>query len=338
MRYKSGLAGYLVWAIVPALLLIRWQGKFVRDSVQLARYTPPPEVVALAKQANMSEDGRRAFYLTTPTIEAKKVGLKLCDSHSTEKTVILGCYVSSKGIFIQKVTDKRLAGTMQVTAAHEMLHAVYHSHLSEGDRKEIGAELVRVFDGLNNPRLKKLIQIYRNRNPEQVSSELHSFLGTEVPNLSPKLEQHYAKYFVDRATVVAMAQRNEQTFAQIVNKAEVIDRQLKSMKADLDRREQSVKEQGGNIEQQRRQLERIGNGNPEEYNNRLVGFNQQVNSYNGQIQVLKQQITTYNRLVNSYNTLSSEEKSLNESLRNGGSPQVLPSAPQEVAPVSPQGN
>jgi hypothetical protein len=334
MRYKSGLAGYLVWAIVPAVLLLRWQGKFVSDSVQLARYTPPPEVAALAQQANMSEDGRRAFYLTTPTIEAKKVGLKLCDSHSTEKTVILGCYVSSKGIFIQKVTDKRLSGTMQVTAAHEMLHAVYHNHISEGERSDIDIELLRFFGTLNNPRLKKLIQIYNDRNPKQVASELHSFLGTEVPNLSPKLEQHYAKYFVDRATVVAMAQKNEQTFAQIVNKAEVIDRQLKSMKADLDRREQSVKEQGGNIEQQRRQLERIGNGNPEEYNNRLIGFNQQVNSYNGQIQILKQQITTYNRLVNSYNALSSEEKSLNESLRNGGSPQVLPSAPQEVAPVS----
>jgi uncharacterized protein YdcH (DUF465 family) len=334
MRYKSGLAGYLVWAIVPALLLIRWQGKFVSDTVQLARYTPPPEVAALALQANMSEDGRRAFYLTTPTIEAKKVGLKLCDNHSTEKTVILGCYVSSKGIFIQKVTDKRLSGTMQVTAAHEMLHAVYHNHISEGDRKEIDTELVRFFETLNNPRLKKLIQIYRDRNPKQVTSELHSFLGTEVPNLSPKLEQHYAKYFVDRATVVAMAQKNEQTFAQIVSKAEALDRQLKSMKGDLDRREQQVKEQGSNIEQQRRQLERIGN--PEEYNNRLISFNQQVHSYNGQIQILKQQITNYNRLVSSYNALSSEEKSLNESLRNGGSPQVLPSAPQEVAPVSQQ--
>jgi polyhydroxyalkanoate synthesis regulator phasin len=336
MRYKSDLAVCLLWAILPALLLIRWQGKFVRDSVQLARYTPPPEVAALARQANMSEDGRRAFYLTTPTIEAKKVGLKLCDSHSTEKTVILGCYVSSKGIFIQKVTDKRLAGTMQVTAAHEMLHAVYHNHLSEGERREIGAELINVFDGLNNPRLKKLIQIYRDRNPDQVSSELHSFLGTEVSKLSPKLEQHYAKYFVDRATVVAMAQKNEQTFAQIVSKAEAIDRQLKSMKSDLDRRQQNVKEQGSSIEQQRRQLERIGN--PDDYIGRLTSFNQRVSAYNGQIQVLKQQIINYNRLVNSYNALSSEEKSLNESLRTGGSPQVLPSAPQEVAPGAPQEN
>jgi hypothetical protein len=337
MRYKSGLAGYLVWAIVPALLLIRWQGKFLSDSVQLARYTPPPEVAALARQANMSEDGRRAFYLTTPKIEAKKVGLKLCDKHSTEKTVILGCYVSSKGIFIQKVTDKRLSGTMQVTAAHEMLHAVYHNHMSEGERNEINAELALVFENLNNPRLKKLIQIYQDRDPRQVSSELHSFLGTEVSNLSPKLEQHYARYFVDRATVVAMAQKNEQTFAQIVNKAELINQQLKNMKGDLDRREQNVKEQGLNIEQQRRQLERIGN--PEEYNNRLVGFNQQVNNYNGQIQVLKRQITNYNRLVNSYNALSSEEKSLNESLRNGDSPQVRPSvAPLEVTPGNPQEN
>jgi uncharacterized protein YdcH (DUF465 family) len=329
MKYKSGLGGYLLWAIVPALLLVRWQAKYVGDSIQLARYTPPPEVAELAQQTHMSEDGRRAFYLTTPTIEAKKEGLNFCANHGTEKTVILGCFVSSKGIFIQKVTDARLAGTMQVTAAHEMLHAVYHNHLSDGERYELDQELQRVFDEMNNPRLKKLIQIYRDRSPRQVSSELHSFLGTEVSKLSPKLEQHYARYFVDRSTVVAMAQKNEQTFTKIVDKAEKIDRQLKAMRTNLDNREQSVKDQGASIEQQRRALEQIKN--PDEYNSRLVGFNQQVNSYNSQVQVLRQEIATYNRLVNSYNALSSEEKSLNESLRTGGSPQkVSPSVPEEV--------
>jgi hypothetical protein len=334
MKYKSGsLGSYLVWAIVPTWLLISWQGKYVKDSVQLARYTPPPEVAALAKQANMSEDGRRAFYLTTPTIEAKKVGLKFCEKKGAEKTVILGCFVSSKGIFIQKVTDQRLAGTMQVTAAHEMLHAVYHNHLSEGERTDIDLELNRVFNELNNPRLKKLIQIYRDNNAKQVNSELHSFLGTEVAKLSPKLEQHYAKYFVDRATVVAMAQKNEQTFAQIVTKAEEIDRKLKKMKVELDQREKSVKDQGVSIEQQRRELEHIGS--PDEYNRRLIGFNQNVGGYNAQVRSLRQEIANYNRLVNSYNALSSEEKSLNDSLRNGGNPQTVPSAaPQEVAPAN----
>jgi hypothetical protein len=37
MKQKSGLGRYLVWAIVPALLLIRWQGKYVGDSIQLAK-------------------------------------------------------------------------------------------------------------------------------------------------------------------------------------------------------------------------------------------------------------------------------------------------------------
>jgi uncharacterized protein YdcH (DUF465 family) len=320
MKYKSGLGRSLVWAIAPALLLMRWQGKYVGESIQLARYTPSSEVAELANQSNMSENGRRAFYLTNPTIEAKKVGLNFCANHGTEKTVILGCFVSSKGIFIQKVTDKRLAGTMQVTAAHEMLHAVYHNHLSEGERTDIDAELNRVFNNLNNPRLKKLIQIYRDRSPKQVNSELHSFLGTEVRQLSPKLEEHYAKYFIDRATVVALAQKNEQTFARIVEKAEEIDRQLKTIKVDLDQREKSVREQGTSVEQQRRELGRISN--PSDYNRRLIGFNQQVNGYNSQVQVLKQEIANYNRLVSSYNALSSEEKSLNESLRNGGVPKI----------------
>jgi hypothetical protein len=260
----------------------------------LLNYNPPSEVSQLATQANMSDEGRKVFYLTTPTIEAKKVGLKLCTSSDAEKTITLGCYVSGQGIFIQKVTDERLAGTMQVTAAHEMLHAVYHEHLSSSERTEIDQELLRVFDNLNNPRLKKLIQIYRDRNPSHVSSELHSFLGTEVVNLGPKLEQHYGKYFDNRSNLVAMAQRKEQLFAGIENKAGGIEQQLQTLKNQIDGREKTLQQMS------------------------LAGIvtDDQKRLYNAHIEALHQETDYYNQLVGSYNGLSSEGSSLNDSLQN----------------------
>ena len=229
-RTEQPLGRYLLWAILPAFLIVRGISKPVLQRVQLLNYNPPAEVSQLATQANMSDEGRKVFYLTTPTIEGKKVGLKLCTSSDAEKTITLGCYVSGQGIYIQKVTDNRLAGTMQVTAAHEMLHAVYHEHLSSSERAEIDQELLRVFDKLNNPRLKKLIQVYRNRNPSHVNSELHSFLGTEVANLGPKLEQHYGKYFVSRAELVALAQQKDRLFAGIEDNAGGIEQQLRLLK------------------------------------------------------------------------------------------------------------
>jgi hypothetical protein len=290
----SSWGRYLLWAVLPTLLVVRVVSKPVSQRFQLLNYNPPSEVSQLATQANMSDEGRKVFYLTTPTIEAKKVGLKLCTSSDAEKTITLGCYVSGQGIFIQKVTDERLAGTMQVTAAHEMLHAVYHEHLSSSERTEIDQELLRVFDNLNNPRLKKLIQIYRDRNPSHVSSELHSFLGTEVVNLGPKLEQHYGKYFDNRSNLVAMAQRKEQLFAGIENKAGGIEQQLQTLKNQIDGREKTLQQMS------------------------LAGIvtDDQKRLYNAHIEALHQETDYYNQLVGSYNGLSSEGSSLNDSLQN----------------------
>jgi hypothetical protein len=288
----NSLGRYLLWAILPTLFVVRGISKPVAQRFQLLNYNPPSEVSQLATQANMSDEGRKVFYLTTPTIEAKKVGLKLCTSSDAEKTITLGCYVSGQGIFIQKVTDERLAGTMQVTAAHEMLHAVYHEHLSSSERTEIDRELLRVFDNLNNPRLKKLIQIYRDRTPSHVSSELHSFLGTEVADLGPKLEQHYGKYFADRAKLVAMAQHKEQLFTGIENKSEEIEQQLQTLKNQIDSRGKTLQ-----------QMSAAG-----------IATEDQKRLYNAHVEALQQETDYYNQLVGSYNGLSSEGSSLNAGL------------------------
>ncbi len=294
---KSSLSRYLLWAISPTLLVMHGVSKPVLQRLQLLNYNPPSEVSRLATQANMSDEGRQIFYLTTPMIESKKVGLQLCSSSDAKKTITLGCYVSGKGIFIQKVTDERLAGTMEVTAAHEMLHAVYHEHLSSSEKAEIDRELLRVFDTLNNPRLKKLIQIYRDRNPSHVNSELHSFLGTEVVNLGPKLERHYGKYFVDRAELVAMAQQKDRLFAGIENETGGIDQQLKILKTQMDSREKTLREMHTVM----------GNGTTTEDQKRL---------YNAHLQALQKETEYYNQLVATYNGLSSEGSSLNDSLQN----------------------
>jgi hypothetical protein len=291
-RNSGNLGRYLVWAILPAILIIQRQSKPLLERIQLANYKPPTEVSELATQASMSAEGRRAFYLNTPKLEVQKEGLNLCASHDTKKTIILGCYVAGKGIYIQKVTDERLAGTMQITAAHEMLHAVYHNHLSAGERNDLDKELTRVFEDLNNPRLKKLIQIYRDRNPDHVNSELHSFLGTEVAKLSPKLEQHYAKYFVDRSVLVAMAQKNDQLFVGIENNADGLERQLQTLKAQIINREQTIQ-----------QLKADNSSGA-------------VALYNSHVLMLKQETEYYNKLVDTYNGLSAESRSLNDSLSN----------------------
>lgn len=296
-----------------------WQGDNIRETIQLSRYQPPQEVAKLASEAKMSETGRKIFYLNTPIIESKKVGLNLCKKKGSHaKTVILGCYVSNRGIFIQKVTDQRLAGIMQVTAAHEMLHSAY-GRLANSEREAINRELNQVFSQLKNRRIRNLIEIYRQQDPQVVNNELHSILGTEVANLGTVLETHYSRYFSDRSQVVGYAQKYEQAFEKILRQAEEVEQQINVMKPELTSLEAAVKNGSANLTQQRRELDRLQKANNvAEYNRRVASYNQQVDSYNRQVNSLKQKVATYNRLVKTYNALSSEEKSLNQSLTSEG--------------------
>jgi chromosome segregation ATPase len=302
-----------------ALLGWTWQGENIRENVQLSKYQASPEIAKLVVDTKMSEAGRKIFYLNTPTIEEKKSGLNLCKKEGAkEKTVILGCYVSNRGIFIQKVNDKRLAGIMQVTAAHEMLHSAYH-RLSTDDRKQVDQELTKFFEQLNNQRLKKLIAIYRKQDSKVVPNELHSILGTEVSNLGPFLENYYQRYFSDRSAVVNYAQKYESTFTNLLRQSEELDQQMTAMKPELNRLEASTKQQSSSIEQQRSELKRLQDSHKtSEYNSRVASFNRQVDSYNQQVNRLRQKVAAYNKLVKTYNSVSTEEKSLNESLNNGG--------------------
>lgn len=278
--------------------------------ISLLSYTPSDVLIDLVQKANINEHGRRIFYLNEPIIETRNVGLEFC-GNVDKKWILAGCFVSGKGIFIQKVTDSRLEGAMQVSIAHQMLHAAYNQ-LSDDQRTTLNKELRQAYDNLKNTRIKKLVRVFQDNNPSFVDDELHSLLGTEVMVLSPALEQHYANYFSNRFIVVTYAQKNERVFSRIVDRANAIDKKLKAMKIILDREEKSIKATSKFIDQQRTQLEKLND--PEVYNSRLPKFNQRVNNYNQKIQTLKSMIADYNKLVNDYNSLATEEKSLNNAL------------------------
>jgi chromosome segregation ATPase len=203
---------------------------------------------------------------------------------------------------------------MEITAAHEMLHAAYQE-LSASEQASLNQKLRVAFQNLRNRRLIKLLKIYEQQDPSVLDNELHSILGTEVAGLGADLEKHYQQYFSDRSAVVAFSQRYEQTFTKLTEQADQIDRQLAAMKPQLEQLKQQAREQGQSIEQQRSELGRLVAANQQDLHNaKLPGFNQQVNSYNQLVNEIKQQTGIYNQLVNSYNSLSLEEKSLNNAL------------------------
>jgi hypothetical protein len=300
-------------AIAVAIVGIRFTQELV-DSIRLLGYQPPPEIAAMATKTTMTDTGRRLFYLNQPTIETRKSSLNLCKS--SEHTIVLGCYVTTKGIFLQAVTDPRLDGVMEVTAAHELLHAAYQ-RMSLFEQSQLNQKLRSVLAQLPNPRILKLVDTYNQQDPSSVDSELHSILGTEVRDLSSDLETYYRQYFTDRSAIVALSERYEGVFAALQDKEKALIQQLATQKLALDRLVAQVKQDAQEMESERSDLRATIAANlHSDYNARISRFNQRVRSYNQLVSQQREQADRYNRMVVEGKSLALEGKSLFDSLEN----------------------
>jgi len=315
------LKRHLLTAIMIAVVIIGIRfTREVEDWRKLLTYEPPPEIAQLATTTTMTDTARRLFYLNQPKIEATKSSLNLCQG--SEHTIVLGCYVVSKGIFLQAVTDPRLQGVMEVTAAHELLHAVYQ-RMSFFDQTQINQQLQAVLGNLQHPRILKLVKTYADRDPRSVDSELHSIFGTELRNLSPELENHYRQYFTDRASIVALSERYEGVFTTLKNRAKSLSEQLKTQNLTVEQLADRVKQESKIVEVDRANLQTAIVTNPQaDYSNRVFDFNDRVRNYNQLVIQLQAQTASYNQLVAERNSITQEERSLFESLENKSTQQV----------------
>lgn len=286
------------WLIINSQIVIDWW--------KLRGYTPTSQIAKLSETASFSSEGQKLFYVHDPALLAKADFKGKCTV--AEKTIVLGCYLSKEKIYVLDVDDARLEGVEQVTAAHEMLHAVY-DRLSDKEKSALNTKLVTFYETLEDERLAKTIENYRNRDPSVVPNELHSILGTEVANLPSELEQHYSKYFLDRQVVVKLSEAYEAEFARREEQVEVYDAQLSDLSASIDAQESQITFLGEALAREQKNLQSFKN-NPQAYNASVSGFNNQVESYNEQLGDLKRDIETYNSIVKKRNVIASEEQDL----------------------------
>lgn len=283
----------------------------IRDWVVLRNYTPPAEVERLADVTAMSEEGRRLFYVYDPRIESASE----FNTHCTvaEESIVLGCY-NGRYIYLFDITDERLKGVEEVTAAHEMLHAAY-DRLDEQEKARVDQLTAKALQKITNERIQNVVKSYRSRDPSVVPNELHSILGTEVRSLSPELEQYYAQYFTDRTKVVSYSESYEKIFTDLRAKVDAYDAELQLIRAQIDALEADLTTRAANIDAEQAQLEALRNsGQVAQYNARVPGFNASVNTYNSDLATYRQLIADYNAKVEVRNQASVEQNDLVEAL------------------------
>jgi hypothetical protein len=287
----------------------------ILDWWALRGYTAPANVAALGTQDTMTSKARHLLYVNHPVVASGKQFTGHCPAGS-EKTVVLGCYVGNDaGIYVYQVTDARLNGVEQVTAAHEMLHAAYR-RLSSGERTKVDAMLTDYYEhGLTDQRVKDTIAAYKKSEPHDVVNEMHSVFGTEIAELPAPLETYYRQYFANRAAVTGYTASYQAEFTDRQAKVAAYDTQLKTMKQQIDTDQAALDQQKSQLTRQAQQLdsERSG-GQIGEYNAGVASYNHDVQTYNALLAATKDLIQQYNGIVDARNALALEEQQLTQEL------------------------
>lgn len=284
----------------------------ILDWFALRNYTPSQQLVTLADQTTMNDQTRRVFYVNHPEVLDKPEFKVSCTQ--AEQTIVLGCYITNDGIFLLKVDDPRLEGILQVTAAHEVLHALY-DRLSAKERADVDRMTSEFFATLDNERIKTTVENYRAKDPAIVPNELHSILASEVRTLSPELEAYYARYFTNRGAVVDYSEKYEQTFIGIETQVKDYDVRLEQLKTEIDQSQASLEGTEIEIDTQKQRLDALLNANEvEAYNASVPGFNALVNRHNALIKTTQAQVDEYNQIVEARNALATTEAELVEAI------------------------
>lgn len=176
----------------------------------------------------MTPKGRSIFFSSSPKLRARAGFTLSCPNK--EKKQILGCYVKDK-IFILRVDRPELSSVMEVTAAHEMLHAAYF-RLSRSERRRIDGLTTSFYAASKDPELREIVERYP---AEERTNELHSLLGTQVADLSSELERHYRQYFSDRSRVVAAHAQSDEVFDVIEARHAELLGEINSIAAEIDK-------------------------------------------------------------------------------------------------------
>lgn len=310
-RGLTSLIILLAWFVALALVALNRQAIF--DWWKLLSYQAPAPIASLADQTTMNDYGRRVFYVNHPELQTKSDFVKSCYSGGSreEQTIVLGCYHSNqKGIYLLSVTDPRLDGVQQVTAAHEMLHGAY-DRLSRNERRRIDGLLNDYYATLQDQRILRTIDAYKKSEPNDLTNEMHSIFGTEVAVLPPELEAYYKSYFKNRAQVLAFASKYQAVFTSRQEQLKQYTTQLTALKsridanqADLESRQREIESRQANLDQLRQE------GNAGAYNAAVASYNAQVDSYNTAIEALRSLIAQYNQLVAQHNALAQEQGQL----------------------------
>lgn len=320
---RRALVGAAVILVLSAIVIL--YGQRLADTVRARMFTPTAAVAGVNDKLAMTNLGTDLFYASNPTIESASTFNSSCSSEE-RTTAILGCYWKRK-IHLFDIQNKELEGTLEVTAAHEMLHAAYE-RLNVFERAYVDGLLRAEYAKLkDDASLKQVMQYYEKAEPGAEINELHSIIGTTIATLSPELEKYYGNYFTNRSAIVAMNGKYNAVFGELSKKADDLQKQIDSegpiIRQLLADYEESRKQLESDIAAFNARAQSGGFTSQSAFNVARAALLTRVSQLNNDRESLNGQVDVYNQLVEELNKLAVHVSELNQSINGVAGPTGL---------------
>jgi len=299
-------------------------GQRIIDSVIASNFSAAPRVASVKQSLELTDRAKTIFYASQPSIEDKQHFNDSCKS--TERTTaMLGCYYRRQ-IYLFDVTNNELAGAVEVTAAHELLHAAYE-RLPFYEKPKIDTLVERQYEKVKDQKaIKSLVAYYEKAEPGAVPNELHSIIGTTISSLDPELETYYARYFTDRRAIVAMNERYSAVFQKVQDEADSLSTQIKSegpaIEAALAQYEADRKQLESDITVFNERAAGGGFSSQSSFQVARSSLVARVATLSAERESINRNVDTYNKLVEQLRALSVRSDELNKSINGISAPET----------------
>ena len=229
---KIKIAQVVLWIIVVLLgvaaLMVFLNREWVHDYLRGRAYEPSAEMQRIRNDLALTERGEFLFNAAQPELNDKDEFNGHCRSEANMEIAVLGCYMSNN-IYIYNIEDEELDGIRELTAAHELLHAVF-ARMSEAEKNELKGTLEQVYDD-NEEILERDLGTY---DTTERFEELYVRAGTEVADLPDNLEKHYGEIFRDQDKIVSFYNQYIKVFRQIEKDMEALKQEMEEIEATIE--------------------------------------------------------------------------------------------------------
>lgn len=243
-RRRWGLCVGVVLAVIAlaagvALVLNR---EWVYDFYLGTTYTPSREMARIRDDLKLTERGEFIFNAAQPELNEAEAFNSYCRTETDVENAVLGCYTVGR-IYVYNIVDAELEGIRELTAAHELLHAVW-ARMTEQERVALVTELTQVFEA-NQDALGSEIETYDVAARQE---ELYVRAGTEIANLPAGLEKHYAEIFEDQDRIAGFYDSYIAVFREIEAEMAGLVEEMDSISEEIDTKSAEYEEQLGQLD------------------------------------------------------------------------------------------